>query len=73
MEFVYNSAVSEKLVTSLFELDLGWSPKLVMAMLSKSDISLQSLDEFRYSINESLEDARFIYKVSKARQSAYLA
>ena len=40
-------------------------------MLSQSELSLESLSEFKGRLKTSLEDAQFAYKVAKARQSAY--
>ena len=40
-------------------------------MLCGSEVSLESLSEFKLRLKTSLEDAQFAYEVAKARQSAY--
>ena len=70
-EFAYNSAVSEDLGMSPFELDLGWIPKSPLDLLSGNEISVQSVEEFKNRLKTSLEDAKYSYKIAKAAQSAY--
>jgi len=69
-EFAYNSAVTEDLGMSPFELDLGWIPKSPLDFISGSEIPVQSVHEFKQRLKDSLEDAQYSYKVSKARQAA---
>ena len=69
-EFAYNSAVSEDLGFSPFELDLGWVPKSPLDFISGTEIPVQSLEDFKKQLKCSLDDAQFSYKVSKARQSS---
>ena len=69
-EFAYNSAVSEDLGMSPFELDLGWIPKSPLDFLSGTETPVQSVDEFKEQLKTSLDDAKFSYKVSKARQAS---
>ena len=66
-EFAYNSSVFDDLGLSPFELDLGWIPK---DLISGSEIPVQSVNDFKERLKNSLEDAKFSYQVSKARQSA---
>ena len=69
-EFAYNSAVSEDLGMSPFELDLGWNPKSPLDYISGTDVPVQSVHEFKELLKCSLDDAKYSYKVSKARQAA---
>jgi hypothetical protein len=69
-EFAYNSAVTEDLGMSPFELDLGWIPKSPLDFISGSEVPVQSVNEFKERLKNSLEDAQYSYKVSKARQTA---
>ena len=70
-EFAYNSAVSEDLGMCPLELDLGWNPKSAMEFLTKPETPVKGVEDFKLVLKKSLEDAKFSYKVSKARQSAY--
>ena len=72
-EFAYNSAVSDDLGASPFELDLGCVPKSPLDFISGSEDPVESVDELRQKLKSSLEDAQFSYKVSKARQAAEAA
>jgi len=69
-EFAYNSAVTEDLGMSPFELDLGWVPKSALDFISGSEVPVQSVDEFKQRLKNSLEDAQYSYRVLKARQAA---
>ena len=70
-QFAYNSAVTDDLGMSPFELDLGWSPKSSLGMLSGKEIPVQNVKEFKEKLKASLEDAQYSYKIVKASQSAY--
>ena len=70
-EFSYNSAVSEDLGMSPFELDLGWIPKSPLDFVSGNEIPVQSVEEFKKRLTASLEDAKYSYNIAKAAQSAY--
>jgi len=69
-EFAYNTAVSEDLGMSPFEMDLGWNPKSALEFISGAESSIESLDELKDKLRNSLEDAKFSYKVAKARQAS---
>jgi len=69
-EFAYNSAVTEDLGMSPFEVDLGDVPKAPLDFISRSDVPVQSVNDFKEQLKSSLEDAQYSYKVSKARQTA---
>lgn len=69
-EFAYNSAVTEDLGMSPFEMDLGYNPRTPLDMISGSEIPVESVEDFKQRMKNSLEDAKFSYNVSKARQSA---
>ena len=69
-EFAYNSAVTEDLGMSPFELDLGWIPKSPLDFISGTEVPVQSVQDFKQKLKGSLEDAQYSYKVSKARQAA---
>ena len=67
-ESAYNSAVSEDLGMSPFELDFGWNQKSALDFLTEPETPVKGVDDFKLVLKESLEDAKFSYKVSKARQ-----
>ena len=69
-EFAYNSATSENLGMSPFEVDLGWNPKSPLDMLVGNTEKNESISEFKVRLKESLNDARFAYRLAKADQSA---
>ncbi len=69
-ELAYNSAISDDLGMSPFEVDLGWNPKAPIDILARNDCHVETVTEFKSRLNESLNDAKFSYQVSKARQSA---
>ncbi len=66
----YNSAISDDLGISLFEMDMGWNPKSPIDMLTRNDCPVETVTEFKSRLNETLSDAKFSYQVTKARQSA---
>ena len=69
-EFAYNSAVSEDIGMSPFELDLGWCPKSPLdSLVSSADIN-ETVEEFKSRLRESLNDAIFAHRMSKSSQSA---
>lgn len=69
-EFAYNSAISEDLGTSPFEVDLGWCPRSPLDLLSGSRVSVESVEEFKTALQASIKDAQYSYKISRARQAA---
>ena len=69
-EFAYNSAVSDDLGLSPFEVDLGWNPKSPLDLISRTDTPNETLNEFKSRLKETLEDAQYSYQLSKASQSA---
>lgn len=69
-EFAYNSAVTEDLGMSPFELDLGWIPKSPLDFIATSEVPVESVNEFKERLKNSLDDAQYSYRVSKARQLA---
>ena len=69
-EFAYNSAISEDLGMSPFEVDLGWNPKSPLDLISDSQGSNESVSEFKTRLKASLDDAKYAYKLAKADQSA---
>ena len=70
-EFAYNSALSEDLGISPFEVDLGWCPRSPLDLLSGKSISVESVEEFKAALHASLKDAQYSYKISRARQAAH--
>ena len=72
-EFAYNSAVSQDLGTSPFEIDLGWKPKSPLELITAQDTSIESVNSFKHKLKSAFEDATFCHKLAKARQSAYTA
>ncbi len=69
-EVAYKSALRENLGVSPFQMDLGWKPKEPLDMFSHINTKLDSLDEFVEMLKVSLKDAKYAYKVARARQSA---
>lgn len=68
-EFAYNSAVSEDLGVSPFELDLGWVPSDPLSMLIKTS-PVQAAEDFKAELESTFEDARYAHSLVKARQTA---
>ena len=56
---------------SPFEVDLGWKPKSVLDVIAADAEPVQSVAEFTIVMKQSLDDAKFSYKMAKARQSAH--
>jgi len=69
-EFAYNSAVSEDMGMSPFEIDLGWNPKSPLDLLASPEDKNETVEEFTVNLKASLEDALYAYKISKAGQTA---
>ena len=63
--------MSEDLGMSPFEMDLGWTPKSPLEMLSGKEVPVQNVEEFKEKLKVSLEDGQYSYKIAKASQSAY--
>lgn len=70
-EFAYNSSVSDDLGMAPFEVVLGWKPKSPEDLLSSSESTTESVNEFRRRLAAALEDGIFAQEVAKMRQSAY--
>jgi hypothetical protein len=69
-EFAYHSAVSDDLGMSPFEVDLGWCPRSPPDLLSGSRVSIESVEEFKTTLQASIKDAWYSYDLSRARQAA---
>ncbi len=69
-EFAYNSAVSEDLGMTPFEVDLGWNPKSPLDLVSSLSASNETVSQFKDRLKVVLDDAKFAYKLAKADQSA---
>lgn len=69
-EFAYNSAVSEDLGLSPFEVDLGWKPKGPLDVLFQSVTKLESLSDFRDHLKAVMQDAQYAHQLAKAKQIA---
>jgi hypothetical protein len=52
VEFDYNSALSEDLGVSPFEVDLGWCPSFPLDMISGSRSSLESVEDFKAALHK---------------------
>ncbi len=72
-EFAYNSAESEELRISPFELDFGWVPKSPLDMLSGVNTSSESVNELKTDLRLSLQDSQYSYSISRARHVANIA
>ena len=69
-EFAFNTAVSEDLGMSPFEVDIGWNPKSPLDFISGPTCNNESVTEFKKRLKYSLDDAKFSYATAKAGQSA---
>ncbi len=69
-EFAYNSAVSEELGMSPFEMDIGLVPKSPLDMLPGVNTSIESVNELKTNLKLSLQDAQYSYSISRARHVA---
>ena len=69
-EFAYNSAVSEDMGMSPFEIDLGCNPKSPLDLLAGPEDKNEIVEKFKVNLKTSLEDALYAYKISKAGQTA---
>lgn len=69
-EFAYNSAVSEDIGLSPFEVGLGWRPKWRLDTLFRAPTDLESLSDFRDRLKSVMEDAKYAHRLAKARQIA---
>ena len=72
-ECACNSAVTEYLGMSPFEVDFGWQPRSPVDLLQTKECFRESVNEFIYHMGEALWDATFAHELAKARQSAYSA
>ena len=59
-EFAYNSALSDDTGMTPFEMDLRWNPQSPLDMPSGSEVSLESLSDFKVRLRTSLEDVLWI-------------
>ena len=55
---------------SPFEVDLGWTPKSVLDMLTDRKESVEALNGFKSILSESLADEKYSSKESEAHQRA---
>ena len=62
--------MSEDLGMSPFELDLWWCPRSQLDLFSGSRVSIESVEEFKAALQESIKDARYSYKLFRARPAA---
>ena len=69
-EFAYNSAVSEDMSMSPFEMDLGYLPKSPLDSLYGSSETNEKIKDFKLQLKESLKDAIYAHRITKAGQSA---
>ena len=69
-EFAYNSAVSEDIGLSPFEVNLGWKPKAPLDTLFQSIVPLEALSDFRDRLQAVADDAMYAHQLAKARQTA---
>lgn len=70
-EFAYNSADTEDLGMSPFEIDFRRSQKSHVDMFQSQDSKIDSANEFKKRMRELLCDANFTHEISKERKSAY--
>lgn len=69
-EFAYNSAVSEDIGMSPFEMDLGYLPKSPLDTLYGTSDKNDKIEDFKLQLRESLKDAVYAHRIAKAGQSA---
>ncbi len=67
---MYNPAVSEDLGMAPFEVDLGWIPKSTLDLVSATNVSNETVSQFKERLKATLDDAKFAYELAKADQSA---
>ena len=72
-EFENNSAESQELSATPFEIDLGWNPKSAIDLLHKDSSRIESVEEFRRLLRSALEDAQFAHELAKGKNSAQTA
>ena len=69
-EFAYNSAITEDLGMSPFEMDLGYLPKSPLDTLHGNIEKNEKIEDFKSHLKESLKDAVYAHRITKASQSA---
>ncbi len=53
-----------------FEVDLGWSPKSPLDLISGTHVPNESVSEFKERLKATLDEAKFAYNLAKADQRA---
>lgn len=69
-EFRYNSAISEDLGLSPFQVDIGWQPKAPVDILFRAPTPQETLGDFRDRLSSVMTDTQYAHKLAKARQKA---
>ena len=69
-EFAYNSAISEDIGMSPFEMDLGYLPKSFIDSLHGTSEKNDKIADFKLHLKDSLRDAMYAHKIAKASQTA---
>lgn len=72
-KFAYNSARSEELQATPFELDIGWNLSSPLYLGTSFVSSVVSVTDFKDRFNSTLKDAQFTHVLAKACNAAYVA
>lgn len=69
-EFAYNSAISEDLGATPFEIDLGWKPRDPLQFMTGKTSRVQAASDLKAQLEGAFRDARYAHQIAKARQCA---
>lgn len=69
-EFAYNSALSEDLGSSPFEICLGWKPRDPLKLLSGFAPPVQATKDFLAKQHGAFQDAQYAHQVAKEKQTS---
>lgn len=73
-EFAYNSSRIESINCTPFELDLGWTPRSPIDLITTdTSDTLEIINVFKQRLASAFQDAKFAQNLAQARQSAYNA
>ena len=67
VEFAQKSSVSDELHNLSFKADTSWSPQSPHSLVTSRNDYHESITEFQKKIKSKLEDARYAYRLKKAK------
>lgn len=70
---IHNSGLINEFQASPFEVNLGWKPKSPLCMSIPSNSQVEYANEFKFRIDSALPDTRFLHKLSKYLNAAYVS